>query len=73
MQKVTTDPFLDLSLKVAYSIPFGESSQLELSVGIRNLFDSYQRDLDSGPERDAAYIYGPSLPRTIIAGAKLTI
>ena len=73
VQKVTTDPFLDLSLKVAYNIPFGESTQLELSIGIQNLFDSYQRDLDSGPERDAAYIYGPSLPRTIIAGAKLTI
>ncbi len=70
-QKVITDPFLDLSLKAAYSIPFGESAHLELSVGVQNIFNSYQRDLDSGPERDAAYIYGPSLPRTFFIGAKL--
>ncbi len=73
VQKVTTDPFFDLSLKAAYSIPFGESTELEISVGIQNLFDSYQRDLDSGPERDATYIYGPSLPRTLLFGAKLSI
>jgi outer membrane receptor for ferrienterochelin and colicins len=36
-------------------------------------FRSYQRDLDSGPDRDAAYIYGPSLPRTLLFGAKLAI
>ena len=73
VQKVTTDPFFDLSLKAAYSIPFGESTELEISVGIQNIFDSYQRDLDSGPERDATYIYGPSLPRTLLFGAKLSI
>ena len=73
VEKITTDSFLDLSLKAAYSIPFGESTLLELSVGVQNIFNSYQHDLDSGPERDAAYIYGPSLPRTIFAGAKLNI
>ena len=73
VEKVITDPFLDLSLKAAYSIPFGENTVLELSIGIQNLFNSYQRDLDSGPERDAAYIYGPSLPRTLFVGANLSI
>lgn len=71
--KVITDAFLDLSLKAAYSIPFGERTNLELSIGIQNIFNSYQRDLDSGPERDAAYIYGPALPRTLLFGAKLNI
>jgi outer membrane receptor for ferrienterochelin and colicins len=46
---------------------------LELNIGVQNILNSYQRDLDSGPERDAAYIYGPALPRTLIVGAKLTI
>lgn len=72
-EKVITDSFLDLSLKAAYSIPFGESTELEISVGIQNIFNSYQRDLDSGAERDAAYIYGPSLPRTLLFGAKLNL
>ncbi len=73
VQKVITDSFLDLSLKAAYSIPFGERTELEISIGLQNIFNRYQRDLDSGPERDAAYIYGPSLPRTLLFGAKLTI
>lgn len=42
-------------------------------VRAMNVFDSYQRDHDSGPERDASYIYGPSLPRTLLFGAKLSI
>lgn len=71
VHRVVTDPFFDLSLKAAYGIPFGESTSLELSVGVQNVFNSYQRDHDSGPERDAAYIYGPSLPRTLFFGAKL--
>ncbi len=70
---VITDPFLDLSLKATYSIPFSENTVLELSLGVQNLFNSYQRDHDSGPERDASYIYGPSLPRTVFVGAKLSI
>ena len=73
IHKVITPSFLDLSLKATYSIPIGESTLLELSLGVQNLFNSYQRDLDSGPERDAAYIYGPSLPRTLLFGAKLNI
>lgn len=73
IHKEITPSFLDLSLKAAYSIPFGERTELELSLGVQNLLDSYQRDLDSGPERDAAYIYGPTLPRTLFAGAKLNL
>lgn len=73
VHKETTPSFFDLTLKAAYSIPFGESTALELSVGVQNLLDSYQRDLDSGPERDASYIYGPSLPRTLFFGARLSI
>ena len=73
VEKVITSAFLDLSLKVAYSIPLGDRTELELSVGVKNLFDSYQRDLDCGPHRDATYVYGPSLPRSFFFGAKLGI
>ena len=73
VEKVITSSFLDLSLKAAYSIPFGSHASLEISIGIQNLLDSYQRDLDSGPERDAGYVYGPSLPRTVFFGAKLAL
>lgn len=73
VHKEITPSFFDLSLKAAYSIPLGESTQLELNIGVQNILNSYQRDHDSGPERDASYIYGPALPRTLIFGAKLCI
>ena len=81
VQKVVTDPFFDLSLKAAYTVPLSkpyppalaEGTLLELFVGVQNLFNSYQRDLDAGPGRDASYIYGPALPRSVFFGAKLSI
>lgn len=73
VHKVITPSFFDLSLKAAYSIPLGDRARLELNVGVQNLLNSYQRDLDSGPERDASYIYGPALPRTLIFGVKMDI
>lgn len=73
VHKETTPSFFDLSLKASYSIPLGERTRIELNIGVQNVFDSYQHDHDSGPERDASYIYGPSLPRTLLFGAKLSI
>ena len=65
IHKVETPSFFDLTLKASYSIPLGRRSSVEISGGVQNLFDSFQRDFDSGPERDASYIYGPTRPRTI--------
>ena len=73
IHKEITPSFLDLSLKAAYSIPFGKRVALELNAGVQNLFNSYQQDLEVGPERDSQYIYGPAQPRTLFVGAKLTL
>lgn len=73
IHKVETPSFFDLTLKATYSIPLGHRSSMEVSGGVRNLFDSFQRDFDSGPERDASYIYGPTLPRTFFVALNLSI
>ena len=73
VEQVTTPTFFDLTLKAAYSIPIGHRTTLDVSAGIQNLFNSFQRDFDSGDERDSSYIYGPSRPRTIFIGLKLSI
>ena len=73
MEQVITPSFFDLTLKATYSIPMGARSMLEINGGVQNIFNSFQRDFDSGPDRDASYIYGPTLPRTFFVGAKLTI
>jgi outer membrane receptor for ferrienterochelin and colicins len=44
---------------------------IELYAGIRNVFNAYQRDFDTGPYRDSNYIYGPARPRTMFAGIKV--
>lgn len=63
------DDFLDLGLKVRYNISIGES-KIQLFAGVKNIFNAYQSDFDSGINRDPAYIYGPLNPRTIYGGIK---
>lgn len=70
---VTTPDFLDMSLKANYELPVFGSACVDLSVGVSNLFNSYQRDFDRGPLRDSGYIYGPMQPRTIFASASVHI
>lgn len=46
-------------------------SNMSLQAGIKNIFNSYQKDFDQGELRDSGYIYGPSLPRSIVIGTGL--
>ena len=71
--EVKTPAFVDLGVKLSYDIHLYKHYCLELNVGVKNVLDQYQKDLDRGVERDAGYIYGPSLPRTYFAGFNLKI
>lgn len=64
-------PFLDTGIKATYTIRITDLIKTELSAGIKNLFNSYQNDFDTGINRDPAYMYGPTLPRTIYIGIRL--
>lgn len=46
---------------------------LEVSAGVKNILDQFQRDLDKGANRDANYIYGPTQARTYFAGVSLKL
>ena len=46
---------------------------LEISCGVKNILDQFQRDIDRGEFRDANYIYGPTIPRTWFAGLSLKL
>jgi outer membrane receptor for ferrienterochelin and colicins len=46
-------------------------SALTLSAGVKNIFDSRQRDLEAGVDRDPYYLYGPRTPRTVFASARV--
>jgi outer membrane receptor for ferrienterochelin and colicins len=66
-----TKSFYEINWKSAYIFSISDTLQLEVSGGIQNILNSYQRDFDSGINRDASYIYGPSRPQTIFIGLKL--
>lgn len=68
---VETPSFLDLNLKLTYTVKL-VGVDMQLSTGVKNLFNSFQTDLDKGPMRDAGYIYGPSMPRTAFFAVKFT-
>jgi outer membrane receptor for ferrienterochelin and colicins len=65
-----SDPFFDLGSKIHYNIKLNGLT-LQVFSGIKNIFNSFQSDFDSGIERDPAYMYGPVSPRTIYFGIKI--
>lgn len=65
-----TRDFMELNFKTAYIFELAKSFQLELNMGVQNIFNQYQEDFDMGVNRDANYVYGPSRPRTIFVGLK---
>ena len=67
-----TNPFFDLGLKLSYDFKIWKTLGLQINAGVRNILNSYQRDFDRGANRDSGYIYGPSLPRSVFVGAKLS-
>jgi outer membrane receptor for ferrienterochelin and colicins len=60
-----SDAFLDLNVKGTYHFDVSEDFHLELSGGVKNLFNSFQPEFDLGPERDSDFIYGPMAPRSV--------
>lgn len=70
-----TDSFfvVDFSVKKHIELGSGEDDpRLDITVGVRNVFDERQEDLSSGPNRDAGYFYGPRFPRSYFITASYT-
>ncbi len=66
----TSESFFDMGLKSAYNIKITNSVKMEINAGVKNLFNSYQKDFDSGVNRDPSYIYGPLSPRLFYFGLR---
>jgi outer membrane receptor for ferrienterochelin and colicins len=67
----TSDSFFDAGIKLVYEIHLSNFMSMEFIGGIKNIFNSYQNDFDSGIHRDPAYIYGPVSPRSVYFGIKI--
>ena len=69
----TTPAFFDLNFKLDYEFKVMNGASLDFSLGINNIFNSYQKKFDKGYLRDSGYIYGPMLPRSLSASVKFHI
>ncbi len=58
----------DVSIGKHFTI---DTSKLEWRVGIRNLTDARQKDLEQGAARDSTYVYGPRQPRSFFSSVRL--
>ena len=65
-----TDQFWDLGTKLTYNIKINGAT-LQLFAGAKNIANSYQKDFDTGIDRDPAFVYGPISPRSIYFGIKI--
>lgn len=69
---VNTPSFWDMSCKISYEFNVMKSCRINLHAGVKNIFNAYQKDFDKGELRDSGYIYGPSLPRSLVIGMGLS-
>jgi outer membrane receptor for ferrienterochelin and colicins len=67
-----TPDFFDLTFKTGYTFVLRDHINLQLNAGVQNVFNSFQKDLDKGEFRDSGYYYGPTQPRTLFVGIKIS-
>ncbi|WP_161891044.1 TonB-dependent receptor [Pontibacter russatus] len=67
----TSPTFVENNVKLAYRFTIKSiGKDLQLSTGVQNMFNAYQRDFDTTQYRDSNYVYGPARPRTFFFGLK---
>ncbi len=64
----TRESFWVINAKFKKPFNINQKSKINIFLGMYNLFNSYQKDLDKGMYRDSGYIYGPMRPRSFYAG-----
>jgi outer membrane receptor for ferrienterochelin and colicins len=67
-----SDSFFEIDIGLTYKLLQNNGVATKLNLGVHNITDAYQKDLDKGADRDPAYVYGPARPRTIDFGLEIT-
>ncbi len=67
---VESKPFYVVNIGLSRTFNLG-STEVRAKVGINNVFDDFQDDLQSGSDRDSGYVYGPRAPRTFYFGVDM--
>jgi outer membrane receptor for ferrienterochelin and colicins len=66
-----TPVMFDWNIKLNYTFLLKRGVKLAVNIGVKNLLDTFQNDLDEGLYRDASYVYGPIRPRTYFVGVQI--
>ncbi len=66
-----SETMVDWGFKINYNFYLKNNVKLTLNGGVKNILDTFQRDLDKGVHRDASYTYGPVRARTFFIGIQI--
>jgi len=67
-----TPCFWVLNLRLRKSFSISQNYRTSIFIGVYNMLDSYQKDLDKGVNRDSGYVYGPAKPLSFYAGIEFS-
>jgi len=68
-----SDTYYKLDVGASYDLTLLNKTKSILSIGVKNALNAFQDNLDVGPNRDPAFVYGPSLPRTWYIGFEIEL
>jgi outer membrane receptor for ferrienterochelin and colicins len=63
--------FVTLDAGSSFELGHWDGRTVTLTLNARNLTNAYQKDVEQGALRDAAYVYGPRFPRSIGMGLRV--
>ena len=66
----TSTSFFDQNIFVRKSFSW-DNLDLGLRLGVKNIFNAFQDDLDFGLDRDSDYVYGPLQPRSFVISLEI--
>lgn len=73
LELVKSQSFVEFDLSVSKTIEILPKTNTVIIVGVKNLADAFQPDLDYGVSKDPGYIYGPGSPRTYFVNINLNL
>lgn len=56
--------FFDAQFSIERHLIAKKEWTVKTRLGLKNIFDAYQNDIEVGANKDASYVYGPIQPRT---------
>ncbi len=66
-----SESFFDLGANAKYTFAT-KVGKIQLVAGIKNIFNSFQTDMDTGSDKDPGYVYGPKTPQTVYFSLKIS-